>query len=527
MKDHKRPRSRHSEGPVSVGGLLPFPRVQSCRTILIGMAFVVGGFLAPSHVDAQVRIGLPIEAALETPRVELDLTDARVVITVDSARTARFSARSTEPGSGADVSLLGSITPRAVTRIWRPDTGIDLPKIIVEVNLAPDQVLALNGNRLDLEITFNESDIAPDSTAQPTAPEDHDAAADEGSPGGKDLEEVIPAISVGVVDSTFRAAGLRDLNLSAIRSTIDLDFISAPLKVEIDESEFHAQGISGSADLHAIASEVVFIDTHGGIALTLDGGHLTANRGTLDLTGEVSNTGIELVSIEGSIQLDGTGTSLRITDGNRLPVKLTGTDLDIVLEEVSGPVRANLVGGRIAAGSIDHRFDLRLAEGAESDLDTLRSDLAIVMFDGASARVHHVSGHTRVQLEEGELEISDLKSLELRAWRGLVTGSEIRNLTRVELTDTEADITLEGIQGNYELLLQGSTAAVVRLPVPCRVAAKMPDTSAGDQLRVSGCLLDFDGSVKRGMQRGIDGQPPIRLNATLDESATLEVFGLY
>ncbi len=54
----------------------------------------------------------------------------------------------------------------------------------------------------------------------------------------------------------------------------------------------------------------------------------------------------------------------------------------------------------------------------------------------------------------------------------------------------------------------------------------MPDTTDGDRLRVSGCLLDFDGAIKRRIPRGIDGRTLIRLDAKLDQQATLQVDGL-
>jgi len=487
---------------------------------------MIGALLWPSAGWAQHRIELPIEVALETQRLELDLTDARVVITIDSSRPARFSAHAADPGIGGDVSLEGAISPQAATQIWRRGTGGDLPTIVVDINVVPDQVLVINGKHLDLGITFSDSTIEPNPAAEPDTPSKEATvkapeSADHGTPG-----DTGPGISVRLEDSAFRATRLQGLNLAATRSIIDLDITSGPLEIELVESEVHVRGLTGSSTLHAIASDVAIEDAKAGISVDLEEGSLTATRSDLKLNGTVSNTELALTTLFGSAQLDGSNTRIWITDGRNLPVHLKGTDLDIVLDDVGGPIRAELIGGQIQADTIGGRFDLKLEEGAEADLRDLENDLAIALYAGSTAGVSHVAGHTRISLNDSELEVSDLKSLELHAQVGRVTGTDIRNLTHIEMTDTDLDISLPGIQGKHDILLRGSTNAVVRLPTPCRVVAKMPDTTDGDRLRVSGCLLDFDGSAKRGMQRGIDGQPPIRLNATLDDSATLDVQGL-
>lgn len=493
---------------------------------MIGASLTLGAMLWPSTSWAQRRIDLPIEAALETPRLELDLTDARVVITIDPSRPARFSARAADPGIEGDVSLEGAISPRAVTQVWRNVGEGDLPVIVVEINLDPEQVLVVTGKRLDLGISLTRPTIDSDSADEPITPSDDDTVKADRSTDQGIQEETGSVISVSVEDSAFRATGLQSLALAASRSIVDLDLVSSLIGAEVDGSEVHVRGLSGSSTIHAVESDLNLEDTQGSISINLEGGHLTATGGSLSLKGELLNTGVELGTLSGSAQLSGSGSFIRITDGQEFPVHLKGTDLDILLDDVGGPIKADLIGGRIQADTIGSRFDLQLAAGAEGDLRNLADDLTIILNDGATASVNRVVGHARIKLNDSELEISNLKSLDLRARGGILTGTDIRNLTHVEMVDTELDITLPGIQGNHDILLQGSTTAVVRLPTPCRVVAKMPDTTDGDQLRVSGCLLDFDGSAKRGMQRGIDGQPPIRLNATLDEFATLEVYGL-
>ncbi len=426
MTETRRLPSEHPKQRKTCRGANSLRRLESPVAVLLGATLTFGALLFSSVGWAQRRIDLPIETAIETPRVELDLTDARVVVTIDSTRPSRFSARAADPAIDGDVSLQGSVTPRAVTQVWRNETEVDLPTIVVEVNLTQEQILVVTGKRLDLGISFTDPTIESDPASPPNTPEKEEAAKAAMSSEQGLREEAGPAVSVMLEDSSFRAVRLRSLALAATRSTADLDLVSDLRDAEFAESEIHARGLSGSSTIHAVDSELTLEGTQGDLSVDLDGGHLTATGNKLNLKGEVSNTGIALVSLFGSVQLNGSQTSIRITDGQKLPVQLNGTDLDIVLDNVEGPIRAELTRGRIQADTIGGRLDLRLAAGAEADLSNLGSDLAMSLDNGSMAEVSHVAGHTRIDLNDSDIEVSDLKSLEIRARGGRFTGEDIR-----------------------------------------------------------------------------------------------------
>ncbi len=501
-------------------------RHRSSLAVLIGMTIVAGVLLRPAVAGAQHRIELPIESALNTPRVELELTDARVVVTIDSTLPARFSARAADPGIDRDLSLEGEMAPRAVTRVRRNDSGNDLPTIVVEINLGTDQVLVVTGKRLDLSISLTDPTLESGAANELSTLEDEEAAKAAKAGDQGESEDPGPTISVSLEDSAFQAAGLRGLTLAATRSTIDLDSIIGPIEADLDESEAHARGLLGPINLHAVASEMTVEDAQGALAVDLEGGHLSATGGRLSLTCKASNAGIALVALGGSARLDGSDTSVRITDARIFAIQLTGTDLDIGLDDVGGPVNASLVSGRIQADTIAGRLDLQLAAGAEADLSNLESDLSITLNEGSSADLNHVAGHTRVALSDSDLKATGLKSIELTARGGSIDGEDIGRLVRVETDGSTSYFSLPEALGKHDIILKGPSTAVVQLPTPCRVVAKMSDTTAGEQLRVTGCLLDFDGAIKRGIPRGIDGRTLIRLNAELDSQATLQVDGL-
>ena len=82
---------------------------------------IAATFVAPAAV-AQQHIPLPVDASLTTPRLELDLTNARVRVLITPEQPPRFSARLEDPAAEQDASLEVSFTPGSITNIRRPES---------------------------------------------------------------------------------------------------------------------------------------------------------------------------------------------------------------------------------------------------------------------------------------------------------------------------------------------------------------------------------------------------------------------
>lgn len=510
------PSARPGKAPTRSDRCRPHPTVGSA----LRSAILCGAVLISNSTFAQNSISLPVDMELRTPRLEVDLSNARIEITIDPERPQRLSARFADPNTTSEVFLEGSIEPNAVTRLRRADTGDVSLALVVEIGVTPDQVLVVRGNRVGLTITQTVSTTAPAGSG-PSPPGD--------PPGGAnppEAEETPPKTTVDVSDSVFSASNLDELALTAYGGSSQLDSIGGTLALDLRETEVHARRLRGPISVSAINSDVTIDGCRGLISVDMEGGLLAVTEGASGIGGTFNNSNVEMTSTTGAVVVNGSNTSTRITDSADLSAQLTGTDLRITLDDVSGPIRADMTGGSLTAESIANRFDLKLAAQAEADLRDLEGDVAVLMSDGARATIRRVALHTRVRLEESELEVSDLRSFELNSRGGFIFGDEIHKLSRVESDGSDMDLSLSGVNQKHSIALSGPGSAVVRLPTPCRVVAKMPNTTAGSQLKVSGCLLDFDGTRKRGLRPGIDGQAPILLNATLDEIATLKVEGL-
>jgi len=488
------------------------------------LTIAVAIILSAHGTGAQQQIQLPISAPLTTPRIEMDLSDARVLVIVGSQQPPRIDARVEPADFAAEVVLDAVLQPGSLTRVRRPDADGVPPTIVVEITLSADQRLTVVGNRIDLEISGTQSDAAE----APLEPDPHISRPDRASSKSEDQAPdpaADPVVTAIVTDSQVTAHNLDGLSLTATTGIIDIADLHGPLVLDLRESEVHIRGHRGLVTIDAFDSETTLENTEGRVSVNLDGGSLNVNRSRSTIDGKIVTADVAFDSVSGSVQLSGENSSIRITGAAKVPTQIVGDDLRVTLSDLGGSVRANLTRGALDADLIAGRIDLQLSEEAQADLRDIGGDFAAVLNGGAQAEVNGVTGHTRIRLRDSELNLHNLKSLEMDAQSGLITGSDIRALTRLEATDSRVELLLDTVQGRPKINLRGASDATIQLPTPCRVAAKMPEASFGDRIRVSGCQYDFDGISKRSPRPGVDGRAPVVLTATLDENATLRVDG--
>jgi hypothetical protein len=487
------------------------------------LCFAVG--LAPPEAEAQQQVDLPISANFNNPRIELELTDARVLIAVGTESTPHIEARVEPGGTTTDARLEVTHIPGSVTRIRRPDSDGVSATITIELELAAEQHLTVTGTRLELDISgppFDPDTPSPDQPPTPVAIQAPETAAATGRPPEAPQA---PVTTVVVTDSSVTARDLGALSLTATGGTVDLATSAGPADIRLHGSIAFLHRMRQKTVIEAFDSETTVEDDEGGVSVNLDGGGLTVSRSMSTIRGEIYGADVSIVTASGALELSGSDSTIRITDATLAQTRISGDELRVAMSDIRGPVQLALNGGSLGATAVEGRIDLRLAARAEADLGDIRGDLAAVLSDGVRAEIDGVTGHTRIQLENGELDLADLKSLELASQWGVVTGRGIRSIQRLEATDSNLELLLDDVNGRPKIDLRGATDATVQLSTPCRVVAELPESPFGDHLRVSGCDFDFDGTSKRGLRRGVDGRAPVVLEATLDEQASLRVDG--
>lgn len=476
----------------------------------------VGLILLSRPCLAQSIFDLPTEIPIETQGVELILNDARVEITVDAEARPHLAATIGSKNPDAFASLEAGLSLGTTTRFSRPVIEGQVPTIVVTVSLTPDQALAIDGQNIDLSITKLDQHL---DAAEPSGGEGQSQAPPSAA------APAATSTMVRLIDSSFSAHNLGGMALASTGGTNTLGNTTGALVLELTDADVFVRDHRGPVTVNAVDSSVTLEGTRGRITLDTESGFVTAVGGMADVLGTVNNTQVDLDGVEKTIRLTGKGASIRVSNAPRNTLQLNGSDLRITLNSIGGAVNSTLTGGSIVGDRIGGRVDLRLSNGAAADFRDAQSDFALNLTAGSSARLDGVTGHLRVQLDDSDLDVARLRSLELVARGGSVIGNEIGSLSKIEISGSTVELILPDIQGQPAMTLKNGASAWVQLPSPCRVQAKAPKGMISDQVRASGCQLVFDGARKGGLRRGLDGRKPVTFVATVDESSTLEVEG--
>jgi len=490
-------------------------RVREITTSALTVA-LVATFVAPAAV-AQQHLPLPLDAALTTPRLELEITNARVRVLISPEQPPRFSARLEDPAIQQEVSLEVNFIPGSLTGVRRPESA-DPPTIVVDISLTDDQVFTVVGSDLDVEIVGPVAEVQP-IDATPAEEEGKTAA------GAQPEQAVGAAITAVLTDSRLITENVGGLSLTATRGSNEITAHTGSLALDLRESAARIHGHRGSVTLKSLDSDSLFRNTEGTISANVDGGVWEVSQGRGAVTGELETSDVILETVSGQIKLTGRNSSIRINGTLESRTQISGDDLQIDLSDLGGPLHTVLTRGSLEVESLVGRVDLRLNSAVAADLRDIRGDLAAVVSDQSQVTIQGVREHTRIQLNDSELEVSDLRSLELNAQKSHVTGRGIRALTKLVATDSTLELVLGDVRGRPKVDLFGTSQATIQLPTPCQVVAKLADASLSDQIRVSGCHLNLDGLNKRGLRPGPDGRQPVVITATLDDGANLRVDG--
>jgi len=502
----------------------PGSRIRSSiRRSVILMFIMIALVIRPPVTSAQTEVMLPSTVSIPTPHLELDLTTARVVVRVDSEYSPSVTARAALPEETASLSLVVDSSDSLVTRISRPHTDVEAPTVVVDINLSPNQTLGVIGTSLDLEIT---STVGCQTTAEEGGTV-RDSKPDFSGPHSKkgDHGSQTSPMSVTLTDSVFQGFCLPSLQLSAARGSNSLESVKGNLDFTLDETIVTIRNHQGQLVVVSTDSDLDLEKFDGSISLDLRGGSITGVEGSGRILGTAVNADVDLRSLTGSVQLTGNDSSIRVSDSSVSPIQITGANNRINLDTLTGSVNLNLQGGDFNGQDLQTRVNLRLADAAEGNVRSVEGDVVVVATGGSRFTISENTKHTRIQLDDSELDVSRIKSLELIARRSFTTGSDVRELSDIALDASEMVLSLPDLRGRPKIVANHGSYVRLEIPTPCSVVAKSKSSFVLDQFDVTGCNLVAPGARQRSVQPGADGRPPVRVFATVDDSSTVEVSG--
>lgn len=497
------------------------------RSSMIFTAALLGLFLTPAIASSIERFDLPGEVPLSTPRLDLELSNTHVEIHLTRDEESRISARPRELSETAALWLELDRSQPQTTRLSRPDMNVGTPWIIVEIFLSPDQVFSVIGSSIDLTVEGTENCPMDETSTDALAGSSQTPIAARSSPKTKreKLEEAPPMLSVDVSDSSVQVRCLPNLELTAERGTINIRDLDGPVALELTDAFVQVQEHHGKLTVHGHGSDLTIADSDGSVSIDVVGGSVNVTQSNVPITGKVSGSTVDLSDVTGSIRLAGNDSSIRISSSRETRIDISGSDNGVSVDGVTGHVHASLQGGSFDGNEIGARVDLQLSHDAEGDLRGIAGDVAATVTEGSFMRISDVTGHCRLQVVDGHLDVSQLKSLEIDADGSTIEGRDIPKLSKFVLNESNATLSLPELKGRPEIVISDDSFVDLEIPTPCSVEPISSGPFVLDQVEISGCQLVLPNMRQKQMAVGVDGKAPVHLRVRLDQSSRLEVDG--
>ncbi len=336
------------------------------------------------------------------------------------------------------------------------------------------------------------------------------------------------AFHLALESSRAELAGARVGELELVDSSLLLSGTDGSLTLTLDRGSADLRRHRGSLELAATAADVTVVDHQGTITPRLDGGSLEVSGGAGTVAGTANRALLVLDQWRGPVELDATDTAVdaRGVEGDRSPWRLAGEDLQVLLEEVRGPIAVDLRGGSLlGSGLVDLRASA--AGGARVELAGVAGTVGLELSGGAEAYLADMTGNVEAAVSGARLEAERIGRLALSGARGEVAVRGVERLESLAMSDSQLELDLRAVLHDPSLELRGAGFARVWLPAPCIVQSAGGGDGADVGAGVTGCEVQPPGrrtTPRQGVARY--GRRPTRLTVSADRDVVLDVEGV-
>ncbi len=473
-----------------------------CGTLFLTIILILVATSAPGAME----IELPVLYQIRSNSVEIEADGATILISCIGEGEPSLRVRANKPDVTGSVHL--AVAESAAVLVIAP----------VEEAIRPQRITFELALPQDFPVTLTGTDLVVHRSCEPEADELPDAFA-SGKVETPSTLKIEPNQSSVVFSGPGRAHfGGRNSEFSLKGTEGDLVFSSIDGSVHID-------GHQGNLDLRVSNVAVAVADLEGNVTASLSRGSLSisGSKGGVGFTADESS--LDISEHQGRIKASGSSNDIVIHQTTAPMFNVSGEDNRITINGGSGGGSTTLAGGTLDLEDWTGRFTLTARSDTEFDIQGVEGDVGINLTDGASGALRGVTGHTKVRVENGNVEVADLKSIELVASSSFVVASEIPELIRCEINDGEFSFTSSVMRGTPKIQLALSARATVEIPIPCRVHLLGPGReSLLNEIR--GCDARRGNSPTSQMRKSKwETERPINLTVQLSADAQITVDG--
>ncbi len=463
--------------------------------------------LSAAAIAGGSELVLPYRHDISSSAVSVRINGADINITCSEDHPPSLEIRHADPEHPRPVDLKFGETDTVFSIIMNPATATPL-NAVVELILPPDIPVVVIGTDLRVQricapLPENQSSDEPPgpwTDIRSSSFELEGGSVDFRGPGKASFQGMNTDISLSgtLGDYTFVTSDgtitinehLGNLKLESTDTTVSVQTLGGNLDAQVLECLISLAGVTGKTEFDAGRSSLDISDHNGSLTVSGEQNDITIRRGLFQ-----------------RLNLSGHNTSTRIIEG-------------------SGTATPNLVGGSLDVDQWSGRLTIQARADADLEISAIDGDVVLTLADGASCSLSDVTGHTRGKIEHGDLEVSNLKSIEFVAITSSIVATEIREATAFNLTDGDLTFTATEIKGEPQLHLRGTAWAQIEIPAPCRIQLQGPGKKSAN-VEVQGCDLRRGATpATHRRKKRWEARRPINLTVNLGPDAELRVDGL-
>lgn len=481
--------------------------------ILITILAVVCRLSTSAPATEEAPLG-DVDLGPSPPVVVLNLDNATINVTISEDRSPRLRWWKADPADPRDAELSPALDGGRIV-VERPPTDENTPHSRLVLDLSLDFTstgIAVSGNDLDLTVdNLNGIDEAP--SLEPTTNTD---------------QETVPSVDLQLSDSLVRLVGLRGATASLHDCLTETTNTLGTMDLEATGGELKIERHQGAIKIAEEQATVTIIDAEGTIQASAGQGSLLLRSIQSALNLKTNGAQIQIERLHGTASITATDSVIDLLDSSSTRLNINGATSYVTLSRTTATATFDLAGGSLTADDGSGSLNATCRESADLAVTNHTGDARLKLVENSRADLRRIQGALNAQVSSAELTIDAVQSFSFTADEARITGSGIAEIKKVKADRSEVDLDLTECTSNSLTLQAGEQSFVrIQLASPCRVRTKGIDASTSNHVRVTGCEYQLGQSRRWATRnvRGIDGNLPVTLVATMASSAELDVEG--
>lgn len=422
------------------------------RNLLAGGLLLFGWSLASAE-----PVELPVTLVPDQPQIVLDLRNCRIDILFDDQADPEIEITNLDEPTQQGGFVLAEVERESLLLSQPFGDEQIAPPLAIHLTLKPETGLTVRGQQLTIR-----SETASRPSPDPLPPSPTVAA------GAAPAQPPPPVFVFKIDDSSLDLVG-RAPTISGTRNTINIQEAVGDILAELDGGSCFLKNSTGRLQINGKGTDFRLESVSGTVVFSLQSGRLWLQEGSGSCTGQAQQANVSVEGWRGSLNLDGTGSSVDITrcGMDKGEINLRGEKQLFQLQELAGTLLVDLKESQVDARRIQAGSRLFLRDQTQLVMRGGAHGTHFQLSGGSKAVFSEITDMLNGKAEESSLEFNDVQFLMATVDKGRCSARNSRMVTNITATDADLELNLTQGQSPPRLQLKGSTTARLTLAPPC------------------------------------------------------------